>query len=429
MYPYQFSNAIDRQLTWLDAAFQVLADAKKPLNSEEIVSEIKRRNLRLNMGPYPHVSVASAINTSIFLQGDSSPFRRVGRDKFEAVRDSGVTNHVQDPQDFQQTGLAVSTIFEVCGLNWMRNKILWCESPVIQGQDLCGNIKNYAKSSGIYALFDGADLVFVGWADSENLGNRLYGHTTDYLAARWDAFSWFGTNSPVFYINQASERVGLHRSAFQEIATVVMEFASPCFNGRSSEKPSAIPELKQIGDIALEPDEEELQSRFDRRKRLQVALDEIPCLEDDSEGLTESLQVVNVVDSDSVVDNTTPAVDTNLPVPDVRTPPSGTLNEGPSRQAMIVEEGSVVTYCRMDTNVEHTIRLRHIVNSQMIAVDQRNAMSRADVGSPLFRAFIGRQVGDECEVEIIDKNRVVVSTYEARILAIIPYEDYLGRSH
>ena len=47
---------------------------------------------------------------------------------------------------------------------------------------------------GIYAIYSGFKLVYVGEANSaEGIGARLYSHhTKPRLHRRWDSFSWFG---------------------------------------------------------------------------------------------------------------------------------------------------------------------------------------------------------------------------------------------
>jgi hypothetical protein len=45
---------------------------------------------------------------------------------------------------------------------------------------------------GIYLLYDGREVIYVGRTTDRPLGKRLYEHTLDRLSVRWDRFSWFG---------------------------------------------------------------------------------------------------------------------------------------------------------------------------------------------------------------------------------------------
>jgi hypothetical protein len=51
---------------------------------------------------------------------------------------------------------------------------------------------DFHKQLGIYLLYDGREVMYVGRATERPLGKRLYEHTADRLSTRWDRFSWFG---------------------------------------------------------------------------------------------------------------------------------------------------------------------------------------------------------------------------------------------
>jgi len=216
------------------------------------------------------------------------------------------------------------------------------------------------------------------------------------------------------------------RSLVQEVASTIVEFASPCFNVRVKKDLSSQTVWEQEGDPILEPDEKEQQARIDRRNKLQKYIDEIPTLELESgwEGSVDPDRddQIGIDSPEATADSVgvTQLVGVEMSAGDI-------LKTRHSSDQRFVAEGSVVSYRRLDTNQEHTIRLRHLINSALAAVDQRNAMPRADVGSPRFRALIGREVDDECEVEILEKGQSV-SFYMVKILGITSFRDYLGNS-
>ena len=51
---------------------------------------------------------------------------------------------------------------------------------------------DFCKQIGVYLLYDGFRVVYVGRAINQGLGTRLFQHTTDRLQRRWNRFSWFG---------------------------------------------------------------------------------------------------------------------------------------------------------------------------------------------------------------------------------------------
>jgi hypothetical protein len=76
---------------------------------------------------------------------------------------------------------------------WRREAIEWMHTPKILGmQQIGANPVDFHKQIGIYLLYDGREVIYVGRATVRPLGRRLYEHTADRLSTRWDRFSWFG---------------------------------------------------------------------------------------------------------------------------------------------------------------------------------------------------------------------------------------------
>lgn len=105
----------------------------------------------------------------------------------------------------KRRGKAKPKIIANMGLFWHRDKVLWRGNISIGPKCLEGvrasaktaGVVNFWKQVGIYALYD-ADyhLIYVGQVglgDKKScIGCRLNQHRKDYLAGRWDMFSWFG---------------------------------------------------------------------------------------------------------------------------------------------------------------------------------------------------------------------------------------------
>jgi len=76
---------------------------------------------------------------------------------------------------------------------WRRNAIEWSATPKLLGMQQIGATPvDFNKQLGIYLLYDGREVIYIGRTTDRPLGRRLYEHTSDRMAARWDRFSWFG---------------------------------------------------------------------------------------------------------------------------------------------------------------------------------------------------------------------------------------------
>jgi hypothetical protein len=79
------------------------------------------------------------------------------------------------------------------GMFWRRDAVEWISNPKLLGmQQIGAEPVNFNKQIGIYLLYDGREVIYVGRATDRPLGKRLYEHTPDRFSSRWDRFSWFG---------------------------------------------------------------------------------------------------------------------------------------------------------------------------------------------------------------------------------------------
>ena len=69
----------------------------------------------------------------------------------------------------------------------------WNAMPKLYGvQQIGADSGDFCRQIGIYLLYDGREVIYVGRSTDRPLGRRLYEHTADRMATRWDRFSWFG---------------------------------------------------------------------------------------------------------------------------------------------------------------------------------------------------------------------------------------------
>jgi HB1, ASXL, restriction endonuclease HTH domain len=75
----------DKKLSAIDAAAQVLASAKEPMNAKELIEAMATKALWTSPGgKTPHATLFSAIIREISVKGKESRFVKAGRGKFAA---------------------------------------------------------------------------------------------------------------------------------------------------------------------------------------------------------------------------------------------------------------------------------------------------------------------------------------------------------
>ncbi len=187
-----------KELTWRKAIDKVLAAAATPLHYNEITERIIANQLRSSLGATPSATVNAQISSSIKHDGSASPYVRVSRGTFalsKAVAISAgttkdkLTPEVEESDESEEQYDIVSSF----GMFWRRSAVQWVATPKLLGvQQLGATPVNFNAQLGIYLLYDGREVIYIGRTTDRPLGRRLYEHTLDRLAARWDRFSWFG---------------------------------------------------------------------------------------------------------------------------------------------------------------------------------------------------------------------------------------------
>jgi len=187
-----------QNLSWREAIIQVLQEANGSMHYSDIADAIVARKLRSEVGATPVKTVAAVISLS------SGDFVRTGRGEYtlranEAERSPGTTLVDEPtPEQIEQEVEAVTEdestgIIQAFGMYWARNLIVWSGSPRLLGQQQTGaKPVDFANQRGVYLLYDDRDVIYVGRATDQGFGRRLFQHTVDRLASRWNRFSWFG---------------------------------------------------------------------------------------------------------------------------------------------------------------------------------------------------------------------------------------------
>ena len=183
---------LKHELTRKEAIVKVLEKASTPLSVDEIAKLIKTTGVRQSTGATPEATVGAQIYRSIKSKGAKSPFIKVDKNTFTLNR--GINNPgvpvFANSFDGDELSSPIITSF---GIFWRRDAVEWKVKAKLLGKQINADISvDFSEQVGIYFLYDGREVIYVGRASDQTLGKRLFQHTTDRLATRWDRFSWFG---------------------------------------------------------------------------------------------------------------------------------------------------------------------------------------------------------------------------------------------
>ena len=178
------------EMTWRKAIDAVLASSASPLHYKEIAEKIISEGLRKNLGATPASTVNAQISASIKHDGNLSPYLRVDKGIFSLRADSVKLVFDENEASESEEQYEIVTSF---GMFWRKEAVEWVATPRLLGMQQIGATPvDFCKQIGVYLLYDGREVIYVGRSTERPLGRRLYEHTIDRLSARWDRFSWFG---------------------------------------------------------------------------------------------------------------------------------------------------------------------------------------------------------------------------------------------
>lgn len=236
---------------WKDAIIEVLKEKRDSMHYTDIAQAIKDKEYRTNLGKTPEATVNRTISQSIAQEGDKSLFIRVDRGYYmlrqpndQAVQSSEAS---EDPLDATKEATGFIRAF---GMYWSREQISW-KNPklLLLGSTNAGTEPvNFSNQKGVYILYDGHRIVYVGRTTDNTIGKRLKDHTTDRLRSRWDRFSWFGV-CPVDQENPESGQYSLD-TLINTMEAILIEGMEPPLNRQRGKEFNAI-EFYQVEDPGI----------------------------------------------------------------------------------------------------------------------------------------------------------------------------------
>lgn len=184
-----------KQLTWRKAIEKVLSDASGAMHYKDLTDKIIEAGMRTDLGATPAATVSAHLTTAIKNEGSECPWQKIGRGLYVWKAKAGISPDAPavvpiEEEEAEEEQYAIVSSF---GMFWQRDAIEWSASPRILGmQQIGAEAVDFSKQIGIYLLYDGREVIYVGRATERPLGRRLYEHTFDRLSSRWNRFSWFG---------------------------------------------------------------------------------------------------------------------------------------------------------------------------------------------------------------------------------------------
>ncbi len=229
-------------IQWPLISYKVLYEEGASLHVSEIVMLAQQRGLIDNIDAKKETEVLTKILKFLTKnRSRKSPFRRHDRNVYSlrTLKDGYEILSGQKPlllPDIQETEAKVReskepflTLIKAIGMYWERSAIDWKSEPDLFGiAQHSEKAVNFNSQRGIYILYDGKLPVYVGRVIDRSMGRRLYEHTYDRLAGRWNRFSWFGlldVGSGGELINDVPENISteLLISTFESLLIEAME--------------------------------------------------------------------------------------------------------------------------------------------------------------------------------------------------------------
>lgn len=163
-------------------------------------------------------------------------------------------------------------LIKTYGEHWRRDWVNWRRGKLMTGFGKNQSRKaNFWKMHGVYALYSGYDLVYVGQTFRQYLGDRLKQHTKDESRERWDTFSWYGIQDVVGQKNKDGfMSLGKLNTAewdraeniIESLESLVIRIADPALNRRRDKFTKGTDKAERFHQFQMPDPDEELQEKM-----------------------------------------------------------------------------------------------------------------------------------------------------------------------
>ncbi|MHC1698985.1 MAG: HTH domain-containing protein [Geobacteraceae bacterium] len=221
-----------KEMTWRKAIEKILSEASGAMHYKDLTDKIIEDGLRVSLGATPTRTVNAHLTTAIKNERDNCPFQKAGKGLF-IWKDSGAnTTHGITPEEIDEEDEVQHPVITSFGMFWRRDAVDWTSNPKLLGMEQIGaDAVDFSNQIGIYLLYDGREVIYVGRTTDRPLGKRLYEHTMKRLSTRWDRFSWFGM-LPVSETGELGEfpRTFPAEKLIPAMEAILIEAMEPCQN-------------------------------------------------------------------------------------------------------------------------------------------------------------------------------------------------------
>ncbi|MGD7707869.1 winged helix-turn-helix domain-containing protein [Microlunatus sp. Y2014] len=182
-------------MQWKQAILKVLGDAEDPLHYAAIAQRIVDGGLRKQTGATPAATVASTI--SLYMRDEVVRVERGVYALATSTRSSTMAEPGPEPQAVPDDVEEDTGFLNAFGMFWRRDEVDWDRrgQALLGAQLTASQPVNFADQVGVYMLYSGERVIYVGRVTEPRLGARLWDHTRDRLTGRWDRFTWFGVRA------------------------------------------------------------------------------------------------------------------------------------------------------------------------------------------------------------------------------------------
>lgn len=187
-------------MSWRDAIVKVLEEERAEMHYADIAQLIIDRKFRESVGATPAASVAATLSTQLggrvqrTKRGHYVLSDRDSSQEEDAPHGTSITAPLEDEVAEDAADMGLINAF---GMFWRRAEVHWqANGTQLLGVQQSGSQEvDFSAQSGVYILYDGDRVVYVGRVTEPRLATRLREHTRDRLTGRWDRFSWFGVRA------------------------------------------------------------------------------------------------------------------------------------------------------------------------------------------------------------------------------------------
>lgn len=237
-------------MSWLSAIKKVLSDSGEAMHYKDITEKIISKQLiKTKIGPTPSATVSSYLTTN------KDIFQRVERGMY-ILKETFEINKSNLSKGKDENDSIITSF----GMFWNRNFIVWRNKPSLLGRENAkSDTIDFKEQIGVYLLYDGREIIYVGRSSDQSISQRLNTHTTDRLSSRWDRFSWFG----LLPIDENGKLIKASKNynlsfVISTLEAILIEALEPCKNRQGGKGFSSIeyiqkedPEIEKRRNIKL----------------------------------------------------------------------------------------------------------------------------------------------------------------------------------